>query len=160
MLYRRAESVSETPVDDDLFLVSPATHEIVHLDRLAAALWRLLAQPQSRAESPLFGIEGIVWISGLLILCYAPILYRLVNQWYTDEDMGHGFFVPAIAGYIAWQKRDELKSAPLKGNSLGLLLMAWGALQSIIGTLGVLVLASRRYRTSAKPSANVSTTSR
>lgn len=100
-------------------------------------------QHQSRATMPIFGIGGIVWLLALLILCYAPILYRLVNQWYTDEDMGHGFFVPAIATYIAWYKRDELKAAPLQSNPLGLVLMAWGAVQSIIGTLGVELFLSR-----------------
>ena len=30
-----------------------------------------------------------------MLLCYAPVLYRLVHQWVTDEDMGHGFFCPA-----------------------------------------------------------------
>lgn len=101
------------------------------------------SQQQSRAEAPVFGMESMVWLLGLLILCYAPILYRLVTQWYTDEDMGHGFFVPAIAGYIAWQKRDELKAAPLQGSSLGLVLLLWGAVQSIIGTLGVELFLSR-----------------
>ncbi len=100
-------------------------------------------QQQSRAEAPVFGMGAIVWLFALLILCYAPILYRLVNQWYTDDDMGHGFFVPAIAAYIAWFKRDELKAAPLRSNPLGLVLMVWGALQSIIGTLGVELFLSR-----------------
>jgi hypothetical protein len=49
-IYRRTPGVSETVVEDDLFLVSPQTQDIVHLDRLAAALWRLLAEPQSRTD--------------------------------------------------------------------------------------------------------------
>ena len=31
------------------------------------------------------------WFAALLVLCYAPVLQRLVQQWSTDEDMGHGF---------------------------------------------------------------------
>ena len=54
----------------------------------------------------------IAWFGVLLILCYAPVLKRLVAQWATDGDMGHGFFVPLVAGYIAWQRRDELLAAP------------------------------------------------
>ena len=50
----------------------------------------------------------LTWFFFLLVLSYGPVLVRLVNQWNNDEDMGHGFFVPLIAGYIAWQKRDRL----------------------------------------------------
>jgi exosortase len=95
------------------------------------------------AEEPLFGVPSAIWLLLLLVVCYAPILYRLVNQWYADEDMGHGFFVPVIAGYIGWQKREELQAAALRSNPLGLLLMAWGAAQSIIGTLGAELFLSR-----------------
>ena len=42
----------------------------------------------------------MLWFGVLLIACYAPVLYGLVRQWATDEDMGHGFFVPAVAGFI------------------------------------------------------------
>ncbi|MDF1736458.1 MAG: PqqD family protein [Minwuia sp.] len=44
--WERVAGVSENPMDDDLFLVAPISGEIVHLDRLGAAIWRLLEQPQ------------------------------------------------------------------------------------------------------------------
>ncbi|MFN7934432.1 MAG: exosortase/archaeosortase family protein [Bryobacteraceae bacterium] len=100
------------------------------------------AQDIRPVELP-FGIPAIAWFVGLLILCYVPILYSLVNHWMVDEDMGHGFFVPVIAGYIAWQKRAELAAAPLKTNSFGLVILALAAAQSIIGTLGAELFVSR-----------------
>ena len=45
--WERAGGVSENPMDDDLFLVAPVSGEIVHLDTMGAAIWRLLEQPQS-----------------------------------------------------------------------------------------------------------------
>ncbi|MCC6395256.1 MAG: exosortase/archaeosortase family protein [Bryobacterales bacterium] len=96
-----------------------------------------------RAATLPFGVPAIVWFGALLILCYAPILHLLVSQWANDEDMGHGFFVPVIACYIAWTKRAELAAAPLKSNKWGLLLLALGAVQEIAGWLGVELFVSR-----------------
>ncbi len=61
----------------------------------------------------------------------------------NDEDMGHGFFVPAVAGYIAWQRRDQLAALDVKPNFLGLLLVLWAGLQGYIGTLGAELFVAR-----------------
>jgi exosortase len=86
---------------------------------------------------------AIAWFAALLIASYLPVLIRLVQQWENDEDMGHGFFVPVLAAYIAWQKRNELLAAPVAPNWLGLLLVLWGALQLTIATLGAELFLAR-----------------
>jgi exosortase len=85
----------------------------------------------------------IAWFALLLIVCYAPILQRLVNQWISDEDMGHGFFVPAVAGYVAWQRRQELLAAPAKPSVWGLALILFAAFQMILATLGAELFLAR-----------------
>lgn len=45
---RRAEGVVVSEMEGDLFLVRPADGEIYHLDRMAAAIWNLLAEPLGR----------------------------------------------------------------------------------------------------------------
>jgi exosortase len=79
----------------------------------------------------------------LLAVCYAPVLYRLVNQWYTDEDMGHGFFVPVVAGYIAWQKRDKIAGLAPRPNWWGLAIMIWAGIQLYLATLGAELFSAR-----------------
>lgn len=86
---------------------------------------------------------SLAWFFALLILCYAPVLWRLIDQWNTDEDMGHGFFVPVIAAYIAWQKRHELFAQELKPAYLGLAIVAFAAFQLWIGTLGAELFLAR-----------------
>src|SRR6187402_2051725 len=86
---------------------------------------------------------SLAWFFGLLVLCYAPVLWRLVQQWNNDEDMGHGFFVPVIAAYIAWQKRDALFAQELKPNYLGLAIIGFAAFQLWIGTLGAELFLAR-----------------
>jgi exosortase len=83
------------------------------------------------------------WLALLLTICYAPVLSFLISDWSTNEDMGHGFFVPVIAGYIAWQNRHRLKPAPLRPNYAGLAIMVFAALQLYIATLGAELFLAR-----------------
>jgi len=85
----------------------------------------------------------IVWFGGLLILCYAPILYRLGVQWATDEDMGHGFLVPIVAGFIAWQRREILAATPRRPNGWGLALVIFAAMEALAATLGAELFTAR-----------------
>jgi exosortase len=78
-----------------------------------------------------------------LIAVYYPVLERLVNQWANDEDMGHGFFVPAVALYVAWQRKDELFALPFERSPWGLAIMAYAALQGALGILGAELFLAR-----------------
>lgn len=86
---------------------------------------------------------NVGWVLGLLILAYLPILLRMANQWSNDEDMGHGFFVPAVAGYIAWRRKDELLAAKAEPNYLGLMMMLWSVFQMSLGILGAELFLQR-----------------
>lgn len=83
------------------------------------------------------------WLGGLLVLAYAPVLIRLVRQWINDPDMGHGVFVPLVAGYIAWSKRRELSAAPLRPDWWGLAVVAYAAMQLLVATLGAELFLAR-----------------
>jgi exosortase len=101
-----------------------------------------------RPGSPESGSREIPWvligvIAALVILSYLPVLTRLAAQWWLDDDMGHGFFVPAIAAYIAWTRRDALLEARINPNYWGLALIAWGAFQLLLGTVGAELFLQR-----------------
>jgi exosortase len=86
---------------------------------------------------------SLAWFAALLALCYWPVLVRLISQWNNDEDMGHGFFVPIMAGYIAWQLRDKFLAAPAKPNWWGLTLVVFAAIQLCVATLGAELFLQR-----------------
>jgi len=86
---------------------------------------------------------AIAWFTALLVVAYFPILRRLVEQWATDEDVGHGFFVPVVAGFIAWQRRDALLAIRPKPSWWGAVLIVWSILQSYVGTLGAELFLQR-----------------
>jgi len=60
----------------------------------------------------------------------------MVHEWITLEDMGHGIFVPFLAGYIAWRDRDRILAQPVRGSWWGLVLVVIGFFQMIAGFLG------------------------
>jgi exosortase len=86
---------------------------------------------------------AIGWFAALLIAGYFPTLERLVRQWSTDDDMGHGFFVPAVSLYILWLDRERLLKMDWKGSNLGLVVIAWAAFQLTLGTLGAELFLQR-----------------
>ncbi|MBV9406514.1 MAG: archaeosortase/exosortase family protein, partial [Acidobacteriaceae bacterium] len=104
-----------------------------------------VAQPTQVPAAPTSKISwhSIAWFGALLILCYATILYRMGVQWATDENMGHGFIVPLVAGFIAWQRRKILLATPIRPNGWGLVLVIWGACQAVLATLGAELFTAR-----------------
>jgi exosortase len=85
----------------------------------------------------------IAWFAVLLIALYLPVLRALVVQWNTDPDMGHGFFVPVLAAFVAWQKRGELQALEPRRNWWGLAIVAYGAVQLYVATLGAEIFLAR-----------------
>jgi len=102
------------------------------------------AAPQP-AESPVRSLPWlpIAWFAGILLLTYAPVLGALIRQWNTDEDMGHGFFVPLVAGFIVWQKRGQLRALAPRPNWWGLAVVLYAAFQLYIATLGAELFLAR-----------------
>jgi exosortase len=98
-------------------------------------------QSTSAKTPPRWAAMG--WFGVLLIACYAPLLYGLVGQWATAEDMGHGFFVPPVAAVIAWRRRTELAAVTPVPNYWGLALVIWGGLQMVLGSLSAQVFVAR-----------------
>lgn len=88
--------------------------------------------PQPAAALPW---AAVAWYTSLLVALYAPVLARMVYEWATIEEMGHGFFVFPVAGYIAWRRRHGLLRG-LRPDARGLALVVWGFLQLVAGTAG------------------------
>ncbi len=71
-----------------------------------------------------------------LVLCYASILGGMVHQWRTDEDMGHGFVVPFVIGWIIWRERGRWQSLAVKPSGWGFAVLAVAASLQIASALG------------------------
>jgi exosortase len=80
-----------------------------------------------------FGWQGWLLVAVTAGL-YAPVLWRLVHQWYDDPDYSHGFLVPLLSAFLIWQRRDKLAEVIRKPS-------AWGMVV-VVGSLGLLFLGS------------------
>jgi exosortase len=109
---------------------------------MATVVNQLPDQAQERAPRNISWL-AIGWFFALLVVAYFPILKRLVVQWSTDEDVGHGFFVPLVGAYIAWQRRDRILALELKPAWWGVALMVWGSAQAYVGTLAAELFLQR-----------------
>jgi exosortase len=90
------------------------------------------AYPQTRSRASEYW--PVLLLAVVSLVLYAPVLARLVNQWYGDPNYSHGFFVPAFCGYLIWNGRRQIaaiRSSP----------SAWGAIL-VLGSLAVLYLGS------------------
>lgn len=97
-----------------------------------------VAAPSKAAH---FGWRQIAdWRTTLLIVLvawlYAPIMARLGQQWWSDPNFSHGFFVPLFSVFVLWQERDRFKALPRKPSIWGLpmMLVAMGML--VLGVFG------------------------
>jgi exosortase len=61
------------------------------------------------------------------------------NKWDTDPNYGHAYFVPPAAAYLAWRKRDALRSQEQKPSPAGIALVAPAiALHAMASNAGLL----------------------
>jgi exosortase len=74
---------------------------------------------------------------------YAPILGRLVGQWWSDPNFSHGFFVPVFAAYVLWQDRNRLRAIKPVPSNWGLPLILLSLLTLILGVFGAELFLSR-----------------
>jgi exosortase len=98
---------------------------------------------QIPAKARTISWPAVAWFGILLIAVYFPILRKLVVQWSSDDDVSHGFFVPVVAGYIAWQRREKLLSIPWKPAWWGIALLVWAGVQAYLGMLGAELFLQR-----------------
>jgi exosortase len=91
----------------------------------------------------------LLWLCGtaslvvLILVLYKDIFAALVRQWWNDPDFSHGFFVPLLAAYLIWQKRETLAELPVKPSWWGLAVMLGAVGVLLVGVFGAELFLSR-----------------
>jgi exosortase len=84
-----------------------------------------------------------IWFAALTGLCYYPVIRNITHQWFSNDDMSHGFFVPLIVGYIVWERRSQLREISLQPSRWGLAVLALGGVLACIGALAAEIFTQR-----------------
>jgi exosortase len=92
--------------------------------------------PAASTQPPGVNWASVAWFGLLTILLFAPVIRDMFKEYAKDESMGHGFFVPIVAGYMIWQRRDELAATKLRPHWSGWVLCLGGFFLLMLGTFG------------------------
>jgi exosortase len=90
--------------------------------------------------------EWILWpgvLLGLTVILYAPVLKSLVQNWWSNPDYGHGFFVPLFSSYILWHERERWTKTEIKPSNFGFVVMLGAVGLLLLGSLGAELFTSR-----------------
>jgi len=93
------------------------------------------------------------WLSGntdvlvlgiLLLVAFWPILIGIYGSWFDEHAyMEHGILVIPAAAYMAWTKKDQLKTIPRQPSRWGVVLLLAGAVQALLGLAAQWIWVSR-----------------
>ncbi|MEZ5317514.1 MAG: exosortase/archaeosortase family protein [Vicinamibacterales bacterium] len=88
-------------------------------------------------------IAGAVLVAAGLVVVYWKPLVWLVEAWWSDGNYSHGFLIPPLAAYFAWERRDRLRVAERHPSWLGLLVLAGSLMLLLAGLLGAELFVTR-----------------
>jgi exosortase A len=92
-------------------------------------------------QSRLYAALGL--FVGAFALLYWPVITKLVHDWGLNENYSHGYLIPPLAAYLAWERREQLRSTPASGSWLGLVVISGSLTVLLIGVLGAELFLSR-----------------
>jgi len=79
----------------------------------------------------------------LVLALYLKISVKLVHDWITIPDYGHGPFIPFFVAYVFWDKRRTLRATPTRPSWAGVPLVAVGLFVLLVGVFGADLFLSR-----------------
>lgn len=90
----------------------------------------------------------LFWLSlSILVLGFAAlyhhVLFKLVEDWTTDDNYSHGFLIPIIAAYLVWQQREKLLKLPIHPSNTGLIILLAGLSVFLAADIGAELFSMR-----------------
>ena len=105
--------------------------------------------PEARL-TPTGAAEGFVWrlpaaawasiVGAVALMCVMSLgsLSYMVGMWSSHEEYGYAYFVPLVALFMMWQKREQLERVPFGGSWVGTVVVLLGLGLSLLGEFGTI----------------------
>jgi exosortase len=108
----------------------------------------MTTDPQSTTAKAAPHPARLEWtLAGILVAAtiavYFPILKSMVRHWGISPDYSHGFLIPILAIYFAFERNKKLRRAPVATDFLGIAPLILGTLTLAIGRFGVELMNMR-----------------
>ena len=98
----------------------------------------------SRAQPNAIYIGLLVLLAVLVALFgFSRSLLELVRRWTAQEEYSHGFFIPVIAAWLLWSRRDAIVASLGRPSWVGPVLILLAAIMHVTGELSALWLLSQ-----------------
>lgn len=69
---------------------------------------------------------------------FRDAIAELLDFWNRAKEYGHGFLIPFVALYLAWQKKSDIQRMPLRGSWLGPVVVLMGLAALVVGGLSTI----------------------
>ena len=93
------------------------------------------------ASSRVYAVLAL--LIGSFGLLYWPVLSKLVHDWGINDNYSHGYLIPPLAGYLIWERRQQLRAVPPNGTWFGLIVVLGSLLLLLAGLLGAELFLTR-----------------
>lgn len=80
---------------------------------------------------------------GSFLALYWPVITKLVYDWGINENYSHGYLIPPLAAYLAWERRDQLLKTAPAGSWLGIPIVIGSVVVLVVGLVGAELFLSR-----------------
>jgi exosortase D (VPLPA-CTERM-specific) len=77
------------------------------------------------------------------LIAFSGALGELVTRWSRQEEYSHGFFIPIIAAWMLWARRDVLRASLGRSSWSGPLLILLATVMHLVGELSAFFLLSQ-----------------
>ena len=98
------------------------------------------AQP---AATRALGFLALALILAGLAFLYRDVIPELVRAWETDDNYSHGYLIPPIAAYLAWERRHRFAAIPASQSLFGLIVILGSMVVLALGVLGIELFLTR-----------------
>ncbi|MGH9412163.1 MAG: exosortase/archaeosortase family protein [Terriglobales bacterium] len=86
---------------------------------------------------------GTGLLAAALTALYAPVILRLVAQWWADPNYAYGFLVPPFCAWLIFRRRARLQALAMQPAAGGVALVGAALVLLLVGKLGSELLLTR-----------------